>query len=94
MVRNRVLQMVDRERDRQERLRREGRFNNTCAAHDMSDADKLAVLGEEYGEVCRALLERNRAVSDFHNTDLARELIHLAAVSVAWLERLTELNEV
>jgi NTP pyrophosphatase (non-canonical NTP hydrolase) len=40
-----------------------------------------AVLGEEYGEVCHALLE-----GDDHN--LREELIQVAAVAMAWVEQI------
>lgn len=39
------------------------------------------VLGEEYGEVCRAILEGQGA-------NLREELIQVAAVAVAWVEQL------
>jgi hypothetical protein len=41
---------------------------------------KLSVLGEEYGEVCRALLEREPMAR------LRQELVQLAAVACAWVE--------
>jgi len=45
-----------------------------------------AILGEEFGEVCRATLGNPDA------GDLRKELIQVAAVAVAWIEAL-ELNQ-
>jgi hypothetical protein len=84
-----VLDAVREERHRQERLRREGRFLYTCASEVMSDGAKCAVLGEEFGEVCRAMLEKQKLSNDAHNKDLRAELIQVAAVAVAWAESLT-----
>lgn len=42
------------------------------------DAYWLAILGEEFGEICRDILERGEAS--------AEELVQLVAVGVAWLE--------
>jgi hypothetical protein len=42
---------------------------------------KAAVLTEEIGEVAKAVVEMDRA-------GLKKELIHVAAVAVAWLEAL------
>lgn len=52
-----------------------------CSGRGVSDEVKLAVLGEEFGEVARALLDRKP-------DDLRRELTQVAAVAVAWLESL------
>lgn len=40
---------------------------------------KLAVLAEEFGEVARAILERDEV-------NLREELVQVAAVTIAWLE--------
>jgi hypothetical protein len=45
----------------------------------------LAILGEEYGEVCRASLGNPDA------GDLKKELIQVAAVAIAWIEALQSL---
>lgn len=54
------------------------------AAHDPGDAIWLAVLTEEVGEVAHELTYRwpEPPMAGF----LAQELVHVAAVCVAWLE--------
>jgi hypothetical protein len=54
----------------------------------------LAILGEEFGEVCEAsaLIIFGQGKETDAN-DLYTELIHLAAVSVAWAEQLRESQE-
>lgn len=42
----------------------------------------LAILGEEYGEACRAIVQHNNAM------DLREELIQVAAVATAFIESL------
>jgi hypothetical protein len=77
-----ILWDIRHERKRQESLRESGKFKATCAtrgADQMSDHECNTVLGEEVGEVARAILER---------TDLRDELIQVAAVCVAWIERI------
>ncbi len=53
--------------------------------------ENFAILGEEVGEVGKALLDSN--FSKFPVTsreELGRELVQVAAVAVAWLEKLME----
>ena len=83
-----VLILVRRERARQDELKNAGRFKATCADDYLDDAEKLAVLMEEVGECARAVLERDRLVSDTHYANLKQELIQVAAVAVAWAESL------
>lgn len=54
----------------------------TPKSPDMTDGERLAILGEEFGEVCRALTydEGDRA-------SLVKELIQLSAMAAAWAER-------
>jgi hypothetical protein len=66
--RERIYREIDRERERQDELH----------GRDLG-GDALAILGEEYGEVCRAIFEKDEV-----NLDL--ELIQVAAVAVKWLE--------
>lgn len=73
------------ERVRQEQLRESGKFPWTCANKTPSHGDKLAVLLEEVGEVARAIVE-TFGVADARNVSLRHELIHVAAVAVAWAE--------
>jgi NTP pyrophosphatase (non-canonical NTP hydrolase) len=88
-VLNEVLATVADERDRQEEMKAQGKFRYTCADHEMTHADCLAVLTEEVGEVARAVLNINRLTSDRGDvTALREELVQVAAVAVAWVEGL------
>lgn len=80
-----IYQDIADERARQEQLRAEGRFEQTCAG-EMPAPLKLAVLGEEFGEVARCVVEGEGLANDKHNRDLYKELIQTAAVCVAWCE--------
>ena len=57
MIRKKVLELVVKERDRQDALRRSGKIPWTANNVDISDVKKLAVLAEEFGEVSRAVCE-------------------------------------
>lgn len=90
----RVLTLVYDERRRQEGLKAAGRFRYTCADEGMTHLERLTVLGEEYGEVCRALCKGFEAgllpadeLSDWR-AELREELVQVAAVAVAWIEAL------
>lgn len=68
-----------------ERLRQEERWGGShgwgegsCSSLTLPDIVKAAVLGEEAGEVQRAVLDRD--------PNLKEELVQVAAVAVAWLE--------
>jgi hypothetical protein len=52
-----------------------------CSSDGVPVAVKVAVLAEEFGEVSRAVLDRDGGA-------LRTELIQVAAVAVAWLEGL------
>jgi hypothetical protein len=77
---------VRAERERQERLglnkAAQGIRWASCADTEMDGGDdrRYVVLGEEFGEVARALLEGE---GDAH---LRAELVQVAAVAVAWIE--------
>ena len=74
-----VLMEIRKERLRQEDLKAAGKFKNTCA--DPGATNRLEILGEEFGEVCRALCEDDQA-------NLREELIQVAAVALAWVQGL------
>lgn len=78
-----MLALVDAERDRQRALwgRDHEWGKGDCSSPAVDEGVKLAVLAEELGEVARALLEGDRP-------GLARELVQVAAVAVAWREAL------
>lgn len=81
-----VLEDITDERQRQEEIgeakRAQGISWRSCAAPDMPGGDdrRYVVLGEEFGEVGRAMLEGE---GDDH---LRAELVQVAAVAVAWVE--------
>ena len=81
IVRELVYAEIDAERERQ-RAKWGGAHawgTGDCSSAAVMVPIKLAVLAEEFGEVARAVLEQDRAA-------LRRELVHVAAVAVAWLE--------
>ena len=75
-----------------ERARQERKFLHTCASPDFkafTHFGRVTVLGEEFGEVCRAALDVDKG--DHPNTARAKlrdELIQTAAVAVAYIEAL------
>ena len=80
MSRVSIMALVFDERTRQEALKSAGKFKHTCA-DDIPRADKAIILGEEYGEVCRAICENDTA-------NLHDELVQVMAICLAWLESL------
>lgn len=87
---DRVLDEVALERHRQERKGIDHRARGqehwrSCADPLLPIERKLAILGEEYGEVAKALNEEWIG----NPANLREELIHVAAVAVAWAESLT-----
>jgi hypothetical protein len=85
-----TLLVVAHERERQHRLKAEGRFKYTPSDDELTDWQRLAMILEEVGEVARNLLARDGLVTDGDVGDdaLAKELSQVAALSVAWMERL------
>lgn len=75
-----VCSEIKDERWRQECKVRTGKIPWDCADPQIDEDRKLAVLGEEFGEVARALIE---------GKGLRAELIQVAAVATAWAESLT-----
>jgi len=57
MTTDEVLLEVSEERTRQETLKEQGKFVFTCADKGLSEAEKLAVLAEEFGEVSKETVE-------------------------------------
>jgi NTP pyrophosphatase (non-canonical NTP hydrolase) len=64
-----------------ERCRQDEKWGGVPGIERRDDHTYAAVLGEEYGEVCRAWLERD-------TDELRAELIQVAAVALAWIEEL------
>lgn len=79
-----ILLKVYLERQRQEELLKAGKFGYTAADGKISDWRKAAILGEEVGEVCRALNDGESVEA------LQAELVQVAAVAVAWAEALEQ----
>ena len=81
MTRAQVYALIDAERARQAAKwtdpHRWGKGD--CSSPYVDESTKLAVLGEEFGEVCRARL-------DDDPDGLRAELVQVAAVAVAILE--------
>ncbi len=80
----RVLDDVITERLRQDRLKRTGKFEYTCADAEPKPSQKLAILAEEFGEVAREVCVGLK--HPINNPALYNELIQVAAVCVAWCE--------
>lgn len=90
-----VLSDVIVERERQQKLKAEGRFRYTCADPEITDDECYVVLGEEFGEVAQQVLTQPDRVGGERSFDtvgsragLRKELVQVAAVAVAWIERL------
>lgn len=80
---DKMLALVRWERVRQNEMIASGKIPWDCADPKIMPTIKLIVLGEEFGECCRANLEKK-----FRN--LRQELIQTAAVAVAIAESLAE----
>ena len=82
--------LMSYERARQEKLCAQGKFPWTCADPNVSNAQRLAVLAEEIGEVAEALLEAKQSHLDTELTEhvhkLRLECVQVAAVCRAWIE--------
>jgi hypothetical protein len=91
-----LIDLVDERRGQEEigdRKREAGIDWCSCADPDMAGGDggRYLVLGEEFGEVGRAILEagygsRDAAISTEWERRLRAELVQVAAVSLAWIE--------
>lgn len=64
-----------------ERNRQDAKWGGAPGIDRRDDHTYAAVLGEEFGEVCKAWLERDTEA-------LRAELVQTAAVAVAWIEEL------
>ncbi len=86
----RALTIVGRERKRQLLLQAEGRFTFTLSDDEMTDFERLACIVEEVGEVGRNVLRRAGLATDGDEADasMRKELSQIAALCVAWMERL------
>lgn len=83
MNRQAIYALIDAERERQAAQWSGSHVwgNGDCSSDGILPIVKAGVLAEECGEVARAVLD--------HDTPhLAKELVQVAAVAVAWLESL------
>lgn len=86
-----MLTLVGSERMRQVHLKAKGKFTYTLSDDGMSDAERLTCIVEEIGEVARAALVREQRATDnidASNRALRQELCQIAALCIAWMERL------
>lgn len=81
-IRQDIHDEIDAERDRQDDKWGWIGTDSTMAGDD--EFKKLGVLGEEFGEVAKALLERDP------QEHVEEELVQCAAVCVAWIEAARE----
>jgi hypothetical protein len=91
LARVRIFLEIDTERKRQDELKREGKFDFTCADADsgLDHVAASAILSEECGEVAREALAMAGLVRETGDpARLRKELIQVAAVAVAWIEAL------
>lgn len=87
MSRDVWLRVIECERERQEILKRSGRFLLSCA-DEQPNMRRLAILAEEFGEVAHEVSEENDGRGDVER--LKVELVQTAAVCLAWLEGLSK----
>lgn len=80
-----VLQAVRGERERQELLKNDGRFQNT--PDEVELLDSYAMLSEEVGEVARSILgSMGRVQEQLTVWSVREELVQVAAIAVAMIE--------
>lgn len=72
---------IEEERNRQNELCASGKFDMTLDNPAMLEDQAVTILLEELGEVARA-------VNDMNRENLREELVQVAALCTAWLEKL------
>jgi hypothetical protein len=89
----RCLIAVGSERKKQLLYQSQGKFKYTLSDPSCDELTGVACLGEELGEVSRAVLNRqglaNDPEVDRSDRALYHELSQIAALAVAWMEKLT-----
>lgn len=83
--------LIEREHYRQRDLKKAGKFPWTLddvkhKGRVISDAKKLTVLAEEFGEVSREVCEGATKDEPANRERLQAELVQLAACCLAWIE--------
>jgi hypothetical protein len=103
-VTDQIIHAIVAERLRQEKLKAQGKFTFTCADSAVPYTENLAVLAEEFGEVAKEVTEhiitqkkyaRDENLKmmpphreEYFRQNMIKELIQVAAICVAWCERL------
>lgn len=97
-VRAQIFNDIQGERERQTKLKNEGKFAHTCADTDIENMERLPILAEEFGEVSKEVMEEIINTRWRYNWDddqkaanrkrLRKELLEVAACAVAWIEAL------
>jgi hypothetical protein len=83
-----IFSEIEAERLRQDEFVRAGKFPFNCAGQAPLTS-KLAILGEEFGEVSECVVEIELIGKGKKSiADLRKEVLHVATVAVAWLETL------
>lgn len=98
MTKKRVFELIIKERERQDLLRKQGKHPWSMNNVDVDDRRKLTVLAEEFGKIAMAVCKQTQCVDgckegdDVHKEleaieeNLTEELVQVAACCVAWLE--------
>ncbi len=85
-----AVEAILAERQRQDKLKAEGRFLYTAADAGMGNTERLACVMEEVGEVAQEVLtqESRRLARDTTGSveGLRKEITQVAAICLAWLE--------
>lgn len=61
-------------------------FRKTLLNPDMPDLEKIAALGEEFGEVCREFTYDQTGTAAEKKARRLKELLQLSALAAAWAE--------
>lgn len=68
-------------------LKERARQNEKWGLQNHDNGRWLAILGEEFGEVCQAMQQGSLASKETDASNLYEELIHVAAVASAFAEQ-------
>lgn len=88
-----ILSNVYDERLRQEQLKYEGKFAYSCSDSEITHTECFLVLAEEFGEVAHEVNEAIGGKVLLRLEDLEKELVQVAAVAVAWAEKVRKERE-
>lgn len=75
---------------RRERIRAHHKHGLTSMeSFPVDDMNRLAILGEEYGEVCKEFNEARHDGRPVSTVRLRKELLQVAAMAVAWADAIS-----